>query len=90
MSRALSKSNKFPASKIKRIIQSNEDVGKINANVPLMLSKCLEILIQELVEETAKITSEKNSKTMSMAHFRELINSDPKFEFLKERVNNPK
>jgi hypothetical protein len=33
------KINKFPVVKIKRIIQSNEDVGKVSAQAPLIICK---------------------------------------------------
>ena len=33
------KINKFPVAKIKRIIQSNEEVGKVSSNAPVIICK---------------------------------------------------
>eukprot|EP01080_Neovahlkampfia_damariscottae_P000915 gene915-9824_t len=81
------KINKFPVAKIKRIIQSNEDVGKVSSNAPVIISKCLELFIEELVTETAKTTREKQAKTITINHLKETVEKIDKFDFLTELMN---
>ena len=44
---------KFPAARIKKIMQSDEEVGKLAAAVPVLVSKALELFLQSLVEGVA-------------------------------------
>jgi histone H3/H4 len=78
----------FPMARIKRIMQADDDVGKIANAVPVMISKCLELFISSLVNRTKEITKAKNSKTMSLAHLKECIETTEQFNFLEEKVKN--
>jgi hypothetical protein len=69
-------------------MQADEEVGKIAASVPLLVSKCLELFIASLVDKTKEITKSKNSKTMSLAHLKECIESTEQFNFLEEKVKH--
>ncbi|GLU18959.1 hypothetical protein SLE2022_352330 [Rubroshorea leprosula] len=53
---------RFPAARIKKIMQADEDVGKIAMAVPLLVSKALELFLQDLCDQTYDITSKKVSK----------------------------
>merc|ERR1712063_83198 len=72
--------------RIKKIMQSDEEGGKIAAATPILISKCLELFMQDLIENTSKITREKNSQTMSSAHLKQCINATERFDFLSEIV----
>lgn len=45
------KRTKFPLSRIKKIIQEDEDIGKTTSTVPVALSKALELFIEDLVKK---------------------------------------
>ncbi|KAI9125787.1 hypothetical protein K1719_003205 [Acacia pycnantha] len=47
---------RFPASRIKKIMQADEDVGKIALAVPVLVSKALELFLQDLCDRTYEVT----------------------------------
>lgn len=79
---------RFPPARIKKIMQTDEDIGKVAAPVPVILSKALEIFMQSLLETACKNTQARHAKTMSTAHLKQCITSESQFDFLKELVNN--
>ncbi|XP_024040765.1 dr1-associated corepressor-like isoform X2 [Citrus clementina] len=60
---------RFPAARIKKIMQADEDVGKIALAVPVLVSKALELFFQDLCDRTYEITLQRGAKTMSSLHF---------------------
>ena len=46
-----SKNIKFPLAKVKKIIQKNELVGKIDRTIPFLISKSLEYFLNQMFEE---------------------------------------
>ncbi|KAL0719603.1 hypothetical protein Bca4012_068927 [Brassica carinata] len=61
---------RFPAARIKKIMQADEDVGKIALAVPVLVSKSLELFLQDLCDRTYEITLERGAKTVSSLHLR--------------------
>lgn len=59
---------RFPASRIKKIMQADEDIGKIAQAVPLLVSKSLELFLQDLCDRTYEITLQRGAKTVSASH----------------------
>lgn len=77
------KLTKFPISRLKKIMQLNEDIGKIGASVPVVASKAIELFLVEIVRLTLEEARKKNSTRMSPEFIASAVNSDPKFHFLK-------
>ncbi|KAJ6844499.1 DNA polymerase epsilon subunit C-like isoform X2 [Iris pallida] len=78
---------RFPASRIKKIMQTDEDVGKIALAVPVLVSKALELFLQDLCDRTYKITLHRGVKTVSSLHLKQCVHSFNVFDFLKETVS---
>ncbi|KAG0481689.1 hypothetical protein HPP92_012547 [Vanilla planifolia] len=78
---------RFPASRIKKIMQSDEDVGKIALPVPLLISKALELFLHDLCNRTHEITLKRGAKTMGSFHLKQCVHSFNVFDFLKEIVS---
>ncbi|XP_028192968.1 dr1-associated corepressor-like [Glycine soja] len=55
--------------RIKKIMQADEDVGKIALAVPVLVSKALELFLQDLCDRTYEITLQRGAKTMNSLHF---------------------
>ncbi|KAH0850853.1 hypothetical protein HID58_095193 [Brassica napus] len=53
---------RFPAARIKKIMQADEDVGKIALAVPVLVSKSLELFLQDLCDRTYEITLERGAQ----------------------------
>ncbi|KAL8227813.1 hypothetical protein R6Q57_015397 [Mikania cordata] len=78
---------RFPAARIKKIMQADEDVGKIAMAVPVLVSKALELFLQDLCDRTYDITLRKGAKTVNSLHLKHCVQSYNVFDFLREVVN---
>ncbi|XP_053964473.1 mucin-17 [Anastrepha ludens] len=79
---------RFPAGRIKKIMQSDEEIGKVAQAVPVIISRTLELFVESLLTKTLRITNSRNAKTLSTSHMRQCIMSEQRFDFLRELVKN--
>ncbi|XP_006615253.1 dr1-associated corepressor isoform X1 [Apis laboriosa] len=79
---------RFPAGRIKKIMQTDEEVGKVAQAVPIIISRTLELFVHSLLTKTMEITSAKNAKTLSPSHMKQCILSESRFDFLKDLVKS--
>ncbi|XP_061391422.1 dr1-associated corepressor homolog [Musca vetustissima] len=79
---------RFPVGRIKKIMQSDEEVGKVAQAVPIIISRTLELFVESLLTKSLKITNSRNSKTLSTSHMKQCIMSEQRFDFLRELVRN--
>ncbi|KAM1124508.1 hypothetical protein ACFX2I_039869 [Malus domestica] len=78
---------RFPAARIKKIMQADEDVGKIALAVPVLVSKALELFLQDLCDRTYEITLQRGAKTMNAVHLKHCVQSYNVFDFLRDIVS---
>ncbi|CAN9119484.1 unnamed protein product [Alternaria alternata] len=71
--------NHFPVARIKRIMQADDDVGKVAQVTPVVVSKALELFMISLVTKAAAEAKARNSKRPSPRPDR--------FDFLNEIVS---
>ncbi|KAL7720041.1 DNA polymerase epsilon subunit C [Entamoeba marina] len=76
----------LPAARVKRIMQEDEDVGKMAGNVPLVIAKATELFLIELIKKTNGVAEEKKSKSVNLTHLLECVKQTPEFDFLQELV----
>ncbi|XP_052888516.1 uncharacterized protein LOC128297007 [Anopheles moucheti] len=79
---------RFPAGRIKKIMQTDEEVGKVAQAVPVIISRTLELFVESLLTKTLKITNARNAKTLSTSHMKQCIISESRFDFLRDLVKN--
>lgn len=79
---------RFPAGRIKKIMQSDEEIGKVAQAVPVIISRTLELFVESLLTKTLKITNSRNAKTLSPSHMKQCIMAENRFDFLRELVKN--
>ncbi|XP_058053857.1 dr1-associated corepressor [Anopheles bellator] len=79
---------RFPAGRIKKIMQTDEEVGKVAQAVPVIISRTLELFVESLLTKTLKITNARNAKTLSPSHMKQCITSESRFDFLRDLVKN--
>ncbi|KAF2609734.1 hypothetical protein F2Q70_00009860 [Brassica cretica] len=77
----------FFQARIKKIMQADEDVGKIALAVPVLVSKSLELFLQDLCDRTYEITLERGAKTVSSLHLKNCVERYNVFDFLREVVS---
>ncbi|KAI9679575.1 MAG: hypothetical protein M1829_001536 [Trizodia sp. TS-e1964] len=75
---------KFPVARIKRIMQADEDVGKVAQVTPVIVSKALEMFMITLTEKATEEAKHHSSKRITMSHLKQAIAKDEQFDFLQE------
>ncbi|KAG0647647.1 DNA polymerase II subunit C [Hyphodiscus hymeniophilus] len=77
---------KFPVARIKRIMQADEEVGKVAQVTPVAVSKALELFMISLVSGAADKAREKGGKRVTAQHLKMVVQADEQFDFLSEIV----
>ncbi|KAH8588932.1 histone-fold-containing protein, partial [Bisporella sp. PMI_857] len=78
---------KFPVARIKRIMQADEEVGKVAQVTPVAVNKALELFMIALVTGAAAKARDKGGKRVTAQHLKEVVLGDEQFDFLSEIVN---
>jgi hypothetical protein len=68
-------------------MQADEDVGKIALAVPVLVSRALELFLQDLIDRTYEITLQSGAKTLNSFHLKQCVRRYSSFDFLTEVVN---
>jgi hypothetical protein len=77
---------KFPTARIKRIMQADEEVGKVAQQTPIAVGKALELFMIALVTRSAEVARQRNSKRVSAQMLKQVVESDDQWDFLREIV----
>lgn len=72
---------KFPAARIKKIMQNDDGIGKISTYAPIVLGKATELFLVEFINEA--FNNSDNSRKLEALDFENVIKKDPKFAFLE-------
>ena len=78
---------RFAPARIKKIMQSDEEVGKVSAAVPVIISKALEMFLSSLLDQADTLTRERGAKTLTLQHLKTCIQSDRRYDFLSDLVS---
>lgn len=79
------KKSVFPVSRLKKIMQTNDDVGKMSASVPFVASRAVELFLKDFVGLTLEeVQKKEGANRITINHIQRALGSDPKFEFLKD------
>ncbi|KAH9475170.1 NCT transcriptional regulatory complex subunit A [Psilocybe cubensis] len=82
------KQTKFPVARIKKIMQKDEEVGKVAQATPIVISKALELFLGLIIEQSSKVTSERGSKKLEAYHLKHAVETTETLDFLKELVQD--
>lgn len=77
---------KFPTARIKRIMQADEEVGKVAQQTPIAVGKALELFMVQLVSKSADIAKDKGSKRVTASMLKQVVETDEQWDFLREIV----
>ena len=77
---------KFPTARIKRIMQADEEVGKVAQQTPIAVGKALEMFMIQLVSKSADVAREKGSKRVTASMLKQVVETDEQWDFLREIV----
>lgn len=78
--------SRFPVARIKKIMQADEDVGKVAQVVPVIISKAVELFMASLIQEASRHTIETGHKRVVPGHLRMAIKGNTMFDFLEQHV----
>ena len=78
---------KFPVARIKRIVQADEDVGKVAQSTPVAVSKALELFMISLALGSAAVARERGSKKVTGACLKAAVARGDQFDFLQDTVS---
>jgi Dr1-associated corepressor len=77
---------KFPTARIKRIMQADEEVGKVAQQTPIAVGKALELFMVQIVTKSAEVAKEKNSKRITAQMLKQAVGSANEWDFLQDIV----
>lgn len=78
---------KFPTARIKRIMQADEEVGKVAQQTPIAVGKALEMFMVDLVSKSADVAREKSSRRVTAQMLKQVVEADDQWDFLREIVS---
>lgn len=78
---------RFPPARIKKIMQSDEEVGKVAAPVPVIISRALELFAETLLGRAKRVTAQRGARTLTPSHLKFCIHSESRFDFLRDLVS---
>ena len=76
----------FPPAKIKKIMQTDEDIGKVSQATPVITGRSLEFFIAMLVNRSGHVAKEMGCRRISGEVMKKTIMTDEKFDFLRELI----
>ncbi|KAJ2763744.1 hypothetical protein IWQ57_005460, partial [Coemansia nantahalensis] len=79
---------KFPVARIKKIMQMDEEVGKMAQATPVLISKSLELFMQSIVDDMCKHARVCNSRKVTTTHLKRCVESTECYDFLKDVVES--
>lgn len=77
------KNANFPASRIKKIMLSNEDIGKITPSTPVVLGRALELFLTDILTEAAKVCKSSGGTKIGASDIQTVIDGNERYGFLK-------
>ncbi|KAF1344806.1 histone-fold-containing protein [Delphinella strobiligena] len=75
---------KFPTARIKRIMQADEDVGKVAQVTPVVVAKALELFMIRLITSSANVAKSRGSKKVMSQHMKAAVMQDDQFDNLRD------
>jgi Dr1-associated corepressor len=71
----------FPVKKIKNFIQRDQKIGKISSSTPIMISRLLEMLLIDILNEAACIMEKKKNNKLKKKFLKFVIIKKKIFKF---------
>lgn len=73
----------FPVARIKKMMQADDDVGKIATVTPVLVAKALECMMEYVLQEAANVAVERRTKTVTPQHLKACVMRNDSFDFLR-------
>uniref|UniRef100_A0A914WF54 Transcription factor CBF/NF-Y/archaeal histone domain-containing protein n=1 Tax=Plectus sambesii TaxID=2011161 RepID=A0A914WF54_9BILA len=73
---------KIQPTRVKKVMQSDEDIGRMVASVPVAVGRAMEHFAEKLLEAAAEVVVASGAKTLTPAHIKTAAQQIPQFRFL--------
>lgn len=77
---------RFPTARIKRIMQSDDEVGKVAQQAPIAVAKALEMFMVALVSESGDLARAGNQRRVTAQHMKQVVMEKDQWDFLRDVV----
>jgi hypothetical protein len=72
----------FPSARVKKLLQSDEDIGKVAQATPLVVGRAVELFMCALVEKTLEEGSKGHTKKLTVPMLKKVIEENEEFDFV--------
>ncbi|KAG7811832.1 hypothetical protein KL921_002098 [Ogataea angusta] len=72
----------FPAARIKKLMQTDEDIGKVAQATPVAVGRALELFLCSLVEKSVETATNDQSKKITIQILNKTIQENEQFDFV--------
>ncbi|VDN83713.1 unnamed protein product [Brugia pahangi] len=79
-------SAKIQPTRVKRVMQSDDEIGRMVASVPVAVGRAMEHFAEKLLETAAQCVLYSSSRTLSPSHIKQAVMQTPHFKFLESLV----
>lgn len=76
-------SSAFPVARIKKMMQADDDVGKIATATPVLVAKALECMMEHVLQDAASVARARHTRTVTPQHLRHAVLHNDAFDFLR-------
>ncbi|GLI67987.1 hypothetical protein VaNZ11_012199 [Volvox africanus] len=74
------------ATRIKKMMQTDDDVGKISQATPILIGRAMELFLEKLCKQAIVVAQTRQAKTLTPSHLKAAVKADTTLDFLAELV----
>lgn len=74
---------RFPIARIKKIMQFDEEIGKVSSSAPIVISHAIELFLVDILKGLVEEAKTKGAKKIVLSHLEAHVSSSQRLEFLK-------
>uniref|UniRef100_A0A183BNQ7 CBFD_NFYB_HMF domain-containing protein n=1 Tax=Globodera pallida TaxID=36090 RepID=A0A183BNQ7_GLOPA len=74
--------------RVKKVMQSDEDIGRMVASVPVAIGSAMEVFAEKLLLASAESVQQSSTKTLSPMHIKMAVSRIPHFAFLEPMLRD--
>uniref|UniRef100_A0A8R1I1Q4 CBFD_NFYB_HMF domain-containing protein n=1 Tax=Caenorhabditis japonica TaxID=281687 RepID=A0A8R1I1Q4_CAEJA len=74
---------KIQPTRIKKVMQSDEEIGRMVQSVPVSIGRAMEHFAEKFLQASAEATQYTSSKTLNPQHMKQAVLNNPHFAFLE-------
>jgi hypothetical protein len=78
----------FPVTKIKKIIQENQEIGKLSNVVPPLVEQSLQYFLGDLIKKSEEVATENGMGKLTPAVLKQALLSLEGYDFMKDALDD--